>query len=353
MRKTLVSLLIGAMVLGTTACGGSSSASATAAAETTAAETTAAETTAEETTAEETEAEGMYTPEELKGALIYVITDTQQNSYFVAEGEGAKAAAENLGFTAKVVSYEGDINKETELCDMAISEGAVAIVWDVADSDASITSVQKAKDAGIPTFCTSRELNTTGVAVSQLVADNAGGSMGIAEAFVEAMGETGKYAELYGAEGDNNSAVRSQSYHAVIDQYTDMECVTVENANFDLTESYSDTESILQTYPDIKGIVTANDTEALGAYQACVDAGRDDIIVIGNDGSDEVIASVKEGGILGTALQPCVLETQMAVQQAYDYLTKGTTGLQEKQIIDSPVITAENADKCSGFYYAE
>lgn len=298
-------------------------------------------------------AEGKYTPEELKGKLIYIITDTQQNSYFVAEAQGAKAAAEAMGFTAKIASYESDITREAELCDAAIAEGAVAIVWDVADSDASIASVQKAKDAGIVTVCTSRELNTTGVAIAQIVADNAGGSMGVAEKFVEAMGETGKYAELYGLEGDNNSKVRSESYHAIIDQYPDMECVAVEVSNFSLTESYSDTESLLQTYPDIKGIITANDTEALGAWQACVDAGREDIIVIGNDGSDEVAASIREGGILATALQPCVRETQMAVEQIYNYLTTGSTGFEEKQLCESPVIDASNVDKLSGFSYAE
>ncbi len=298
-------------------------------------------------------AEGKYTADELKGKLIYIITDTQQNSYFVAEAEGAKAAAEAMGFTAKITSYESDITREAELCDAAIAEGAVAIVWDVADSDASIASVQKAKDAGIITVCTSREMNTTGVAIAQIVADNAGGSMGVAEKFVEAMGEQGMYVELYGMTGDNNSKVRSDSYHSVIDQYTDMECVAVEVSNFSLTESYSDTENLLQTYPEIKGIVTANDTEALGAWQACVDAGRTDIIVIGNDGSDEVGASIKEGGILATALQPCVKETQMAIQQIFAYLTTGETGLEEKQLCESPVIDASNVDKLSGFSFAE
>lgn len=359
MKKLFVGMLAAAMLLGLCACGGQGAQEAEENTEAAVTEEAGEEASAEDTqeaaeageTAEATE--GMYTPEELEGALIYIITDSQQNSYFVAEATNAAAAAEELGFTAKITSYEGDINKEAELCDAAIAEGAVAIIWDVADSDASIASVQKAKDAGIPTFCTSRELNTTGVAVSQLVADNAGGTMGVAEVFVEAMGEEGKYAELYGAEGDNNSAVRSEAYHAVIDQYPDMECVAVEVSNFSMTEAYSDTESILQTYPDIKGIITANDTEALGAYQACVDAGRDDIIVVGVDGSDEVAESIANGGILATALQPCVVETQMAVQQAYDYLTTGTTGLEEKQIIDSPVITIENCHNLSGYYLSE
>lgn len=341
MKKVVVGLLVAAMTLSLCACSGEKE------------DEKVSEAVQATEQAEQGEIGGKYTPEELKGALVYIITDTLQNSYFVAEANGAAAAAEEMGFTAKIASYESDINKEAELCDTAIAEGAVAIVWDVADSDASLASVKKAADAGIAVACTSRELNTTGVAISQLVADNAGGSMAIAEAFVEAMGETGKYAELYGMEGDNNSSVRSAGYHSVIDQYPDMECVAVEVSNFDMTESYNDTESLLQTYPDIKGIITANDTEALGAYQACVDAGRADIIVIGNDGSDEVAASVKEGGILGTALQPCVLETQMAIQQIYDYLTTGTTGLPEKQILDSPAITIDNVDKLSGFYLSE
>ena len=38
---------------------------------------------------------------------------------------------------------------------------------------------------------------------------------------------------------------------------------------------------------------------------------------------------------------------------ANDYLTNGTTGLEEKQLVDCVVITKDNADKLDNFVFAE
>ena len=55
----------------------------------------------------------------------------------------------------------------------------------------------------------------------------------------------------------------------------------------------------------------------------------------------------------GTALQQCALIAEMAVQQAHDYLTNGTTGLEEKQLVDCLAITIENVDNLKAFVYSE
>ena len=56
-----------------------------------------------------------------------------------------------------------------EQIETCIAKGAVAIVLDNAGADASIASIQLAKDAGIPTFLIDREITQEGVAVSQIL----------------------------------------------------------------------------------------------------------------------------------------------------------------------------------------
>ena len=113
-----------------------------------------------------------------------------------------------------------------------INDGAAAIICDNAGADASIEAVQKAYDAGIPTFLIDREINKSGLAVAQIVADNAQGAAAIAEVWVEAMNYEGKYAELLGLESDTNCQVRSDNYHSVIDEYEDLEMVAQQSANW-------------------------------------------------------------------------------------------------------------------------
>ena len=118
--------------------------------------------------------------------LIYCITPSTSNPYFGTVQTACKEEGEKLGYKVKCVSHDDDATKQSELFDTAISEGASAIVCDNAGADASIEAVQKAYDAGIPTFMVDREINKEGLCVSQIVANNDQGAQAAAEALVEA-----------------------------------------------------------------------------------------------------------------------------------------------------------------------
>ena len=315
---------------------------------------TKAETKAE--TAAETTAETEAAAEALPGGgsnIIYIITPSHSNPFFKTEADTAAAKAKELGYETVVVSHDDDATKQSELFDAAIADKAAAIICDNAGADATVEAVQRARDAGIPTFLIDREINADGVAISQIVANNYQGAKAIAEAWVEAMGEEGKYAELLGKESDTNAGVRSSAFHEVIDQYDTLEMVAQQTANWDQTEGYNKTEAILQSNPEITGIICGNDTMAVGAVEACKAAGRSDIKIIGVDGSDEAAAYIAAGEMTGTALQQCALIAEMAVEQADAYLKNGTTGLDEKQLVDCLAITADNVANLKTFVYTE
>ena len=285
--------------------------------------------------------------------IIYIITPSHSNPFFKTEADTATAKAQELGYEVKAVSHDDDATKQSELFDNAIADKAAAIICDNAGADATVEAVQKARDAGIPTFLIDREINADGVAISQIVANNYQGAKAIAEEWVEAMGEEGKYAELLGKESDTNAGVRSSAFHEVIDQYDTLEMVAQQTANWEQTEGYDKTTTILQSNPEITGIICGNDTMAVGAAEACKAAGRSDIKITGVDGSDEAAARIKAEEMTGTALQQCALMAEMAVEQADKYLKEGSTGLEEKQLVDCVAITIENVDKLSAFVYSE
>ncbi|MFV0380772.1 MAG: D-ribose ABC transporter substrate-binding protein [Breznakia sp.] len=285
--------------------------------------------------------------------LIYVITPSHSNPFFKTEADAAAAKAKELGYEVKVVSHDDDPTKQSELFETAISEKAAAIICDNAGSDATVAAVQKARDANIPTFLIDREINEQGIAISQIVANNYQGAKGAAEAFVEAMGEEGKYAELLGKESDTNASVRSEAFHEVIDQYEKLELVATQTANWEQTEAYSKMETILQSHPDIKGVICGNDTMAVGAAAAIKAAGLSDVAIIGVDGSNDARDEIKNGTMTATALQQAALIAEMAVIQADDYLKNGTTGLDEKQLVDCIIITKDNADQLESFVFKE
>jgi erythritol transport system substrate-binding protein len=283
------------------------------------------------------------------GKLMVIITPSHDNPFFKSEAVGAENKAKELGYDTLVLVHDDDANKQSELFDTAIARGAAAIVLDNAGADATVAAVEKAKKAGIPSFLIDREINKNGVAVSQIVSNNYQGAKLGGEEFVKLMGEKGPFVELVGKESDTNAGIRSQGYHDVIDQYTDMKMVARQSANWSQTEAYEKMESIIQANPNIKGVICGNDTMAMGAMAALKAAGKGNVIVVGFDGSNDVRDSIIAGDIKATVLQPAYRIAQMAVEQADKYLKTGSTGLPEKQLMDCVLINPKNAKKLETF----
>lgn len=307
-----------------------------------------------ESVASEEPSESVASEEPAEGGVIAVITPAHDNPFFKTVADIAVKVAGELGYETKVMVHDDDPALQAEHFDTAISMGAVAIICDNAGADATVAAVQKAKDAGIPTFLVDREINEPGIAVSQIVANNLQGAEIVAEEFVKDMGESGKYIELIGKESDTNAGVRSQGFHNIIDQYTDMELLEAQTANWSQTEAKDVMDTFIQKYgDDIKGVICGNDTMAMGAMASLKAADMADVIVCGFDGSNDVRDSIIAGEIKATGLQQIAYITQLAVEQADAFIKTGSTGVEEKQLVDCLLINADNASKLDNFVYTE
>lgn len=285
------------------------------------------------------------------GKAIAMITVDIANPYWKASAETAQKVGKELGYSVTVDAHLNDPDKQSQYVDGAISKKVSAIILDPAGAEESIGAVQKATDAGIPVFLVNAEITAQGIAKSQIVSNNAqGGTLG-AEEWVKAVDYKGKYVELFGQPTDNNARVRSDAYKGVISQYPELELVQTEVANWDRVEGKTKMETMLKAHPDIVGVISGNDEMALGAIEAIREAGKlDSIKVLGFDGNQDAVDSVKKGEMVATVLQPIVQGTTMAVQQADSFLKTGKTGAAtEKQSIDCTLITKDNAGQYNNF----
>lgn len=282
--------------------------------------------------------------------LITVIVNDPANPYWLTEGNVAKATAEQLGYTASVSAHKGDTNTESTLIDTAITNKSVAIILDPANADGSIGAVKKAVSAGIPVFLVNAEINQEGLAKAQLVSNNAQGAALGATQWVESVGQSGKYAELFGNPADNNAATRSNGYETVLTQYPDLVKSAKEVADWDRTKGHDKMQSMLQANPDIIGVISGNDEMALGAIAALKEAGKLDKVKVGGfDGSPDAVEAIKNGEMQYTVLQPVAVFSAEAVKQADSFIKNGKTGAEsEKQLFDCLLITKDNVDKYTG-----
>jgi erythritol transport system substrate-binding protein len=287
--------------------------------------------------------------DEHRRRLIVVIVPSQDNPYFKAEADAAAARALELGYRVRVDAHEDDAFRQDNLVDAAIASNAAAIILDNAGADATVSAVRRATRAGIAVFLIDREIDATGIAKAQIISDNDQGARLVAAEFARAMNGSGEYAELLGKESDTNAQIRTQGFHAVLDRYSNLKRVSAQSANWSQAEAFQKTETMLQAHGNIAGIIAGNDTMALGAAAALKSAGKLNVQITGFDGSPDAIDAIRRGDLRATALQPAVLISRLAVDEADRFLNTGSTGQPELQIIPCELVTKNNAESYRNF----
>jgi ABC-type sugar transport system substrate-binding protein len=280
---------------------------------------------------------------------VAVIVSTLNNPWFVVLAQTAAAQAQSLGYEAKIFDSQNNTSLEADNFDNAIASGYNAILFNPTDADGSVINVLKAKVAGVPVFCMDREVNSTEAATSQILSDNYSGCVAIGKYFVEQMHKKGKYVEILGLVGDNNTWNRSKGFHSVVDVYPGLKMVAQQSADFDRNKAMEVLESILQAHPDINAVFCGNDAMASGAYQALVAAGKaNDIKVFGFDGAEDVVNSIKDKKIVATGMQFPKVMAQTAANYADEYF-KGKRDFPKKMPVAVELVTQENVNDYIGY----
>ena len=156
---------------------------------------------------------------------VAVIVSTLNNPWFVVLAETAADRATELGFEATIFDSQNNTALETDHFENAVSSGYDAILFNPTDADGSIANVRIAKEKGVPVFCMDREINATDAATSQILSDSYAGCVAIGKYFVEKLNKKGKYVEILGLVGDNNTWSRSKGFHSVVDNYPELQMV--------------------------------------------------------------------------------------------------------------------------------
>lgn len=281
---------------------------------------------------------------------IAVIVSTLNNPWFVVLGETARDRAQELGYESNMFDSQNDTAKEAEHFDNVIAAGYSAILFNPTDADGSIANVRRATAAGIPVFCIDREINSTDAATTQLLSDNFSGCVELGKYFVERLGKKGKYVELLGMVGDNNTWNRSKGFHSVVDRYDGLKMVAQQSADFDRNKALEVMESILQSHDDIDAVFCGNDAMAMGAYQALLAAGKSEKVeVFGYDGSEDVIQAIRDEKIAATVMQYPKLMAQTSAEFAHEYLANAKRDFDQKIPVNVDLVSQENIDEFAGY----
>jgi ribose transport system substrate-binding protein len=275
---------------------------------------------------------------------IGLAISTLNNPFFVTLRDGAQKAATAGGVQLTVTDGANDNAKQADQISTFITQKVDVIIVNPTDSDAVVSSVQKANTAKIPVIAVDR--NSNGGTLASYIASNnvQAGKLG-GQQLLKAVPANAKVAMLIGIPGASAARDRGKGFlDAVADTSINTKgakVVAQQVANFKRDEALNVMQNILTANPDLAGVFAQNDEMALGAVQAIKAKGlTGKVFVVGVDGVDDAKTAIKAGDMLATVAQQPDVMGQLAVEAAIK-LTKGQT-VDSKQDVPLKVLTKDN-----------
>jgi ribose transport system substrate-binding protein len=249
---------------------------------------------------------------------VAVFTKNQNSPIFSAFRAGAGVAAKNLG--VQVINYvpstADSVAEQNQLLDDAIKDKPDAIVYVPVDYTTAAGAVGRINAANIPLINANEKLSD-GTVAGYVGTDDVTLAKETGRYLLKAIGGKGAVVILDGPDGNLTAQGRAQGFRGALKEFPDVKLLAGKSANYTRPLAKQVTGEFLHGFPQLDGIMAANDPMAIGAVDALKAAARK-AVVVGINASREVMDSIKSGDIIGsgdydTFVQGCI-GVEMAVR---------------------------------------
>jgi ribose transport system substrate-binding protein len=269
-----------------------------------------------------------------------------ENQFWVTMKEAVEARAAEDGVTVDTFALPtaSGVADQVSLMETAVTQQYDGIILGTVDAAGIVPGIEAANNAGIPVIAVDTA-PAGGDFISLVQTDNIAAARLGGEFIADQIGGKGKVLNLQGDLANQTGQARSDGLHQALDEYPDIQVID-QSAMWDGPKGMAITENILTSDPDIVAIFAANDPPALGAIQALKAAGRDDVVVVGFDGTEAGLQAIKDGDLAADVLQ---FPDAMGII-GVDLIVRHLNGEDVPERVDSGsgLATPENVDQYLG-----
>ena len=280
---------------------------------------------------------------------VGLVMKSLANEFFKNMTEGALAHEKKAGnFTLKAVGMqsETDFDAQTAAVENFITQKYDVIVLAPADSRAMVAPVAKALKAGITVVnfdvaLDPAALKKAGLDIAFVGPDNRTGAKMAGDELAKAIGPGAKIVIIEGNPGADNALQRKLGFEDAA-KAGKLQIVASQTAHWETEEANAVFTNILTANPDVKGVMVANDSMALGVAKAIDAAGKSaQIKVVGFDNIPAIRPLIKQCKVLATV-------DQFGTDLAVNAIDAGIKSRKDKQPlkgwIKTPIelVTAKN-----------
>ena len=245
-------------------------------------------------------------------AEVAIVLKTLSNPFWVSMKEGIEkeAAAQGIKVDIFAANSEEDVQEQLRLLENLLGKGYKGIGVAPLSPVNLIPGIVEANKKGIYVVNIDEKIDMNqlksagGSVLAFVTTDNVKVGAKGAEFIISKLPDGGEVAVIEGKAGNASGEFRKQGATEVFKANPKIKLVASQPADWDRAKALDLTANLIQKYPNLKAIYAANDTMALGALQAVVNANKhSQIIVVGTDGAPEALESIKQKGLSATVAQ--------------------------------------------------
>jgi ribose transport system substrate-binding protein len=243
---------------------------------------------------------------------VALVMKSLANEFFLTMENGArahqKAHAADYDLVVNGIKDELDVSKQIDLVEQMIAQKVNALVIAPADSKALVPVCKQAQQAGIVVINIDNKfddavLAASGVKFPFVGPDNRKGARAVGEHLAKKLKAGDPVAIIEGAPNAFNGIQRKAGFEDAM-KAAGMKIVSSQSGYWETDKANTVVAALITEHPDLKAILCANDSMALGAVAALRAAGKlGRVQVVGYDGIGAVREMLKRGEVLASADQ--------------------------------------------------
>jgi ribose transport system substrate-binding protein len=238
-----------------------------------------------------------------KKLKLVVFTKNVTNPFWKAVRVGADKAGRALGVEIEhaAPTKPDNIEEQTRLVEDWIVKKPDAFVFVPVDYKALVPSVEKVNKAGIP-FINFNNRMAGGQSVTYIGSDDEKIGYEISKYLFGALGNKGKVIYIDGVPAAITAQNRKKGFERALKETPGIQLLASQPANYRRLPAVQVMENLMQRFPEIDGVVAANDDMAVGIVEALEAAGRGGKTkVVGIDAIPDAADAIVKGRMLASA----------------------------------------------------
>ena len=231
--------------------------------------------------------------------VIAVFTKNTTNPTYENFRLGADKAAAALGARTRhyVPNKPDNVDEQKALVEQALQEKPDLILFVPVDDAAMVGSLNKITEAGIPVVTAVSQIS--GKVVTFIGSDDVEVGYKEARTLFTKLGGKGGVVVIEGIPSSPTSRDRSRGFQRALQEFPNIELLESGVGSYARIDARTVMAAMLRKYPQIDGVIAANDAMALGALDVMRDAGRT-ATVVGANGILEAVKQIDAGALLAS-----------------------------------------------------